>query len=95
MVAARVLAALGGLAALYALYRLVARSWNPWLALLAVAVYVTLPVMTSFSVLSDPMLLEMACVLWGLRAYLDYLERPSRGLLIEAALSYAIGGSNT
>jgi hypothetical protein len=88
----RALAAIGGLAALYALYRLVARSWSPWLALLAVAVYVTLPVMTSFSILSDPMLLEMACVLWGLRVYLDYLERPSRRLLVEAALSYAIGG---
>jgi hypothetical protein len=88
----RALAALGGLAALYALYRLVRRAWSPWLGLLAVAVYVTLPVVTSFSVLSDPMLLELACVLWGLRAYLDYLERPSRRLLIEAALSYAIGG---
>ena len=88
----RALAALGGLAALYALYRLVRRAWSPWLGLLAVAVYVALPVVTSFSVLSDPMLLELACVLWGLRAYLDYLERPSRRLLVEAALSYAIGG---
>ena len=88
----RALAALGGLAALYALWRLVKRAWSPPLALLAVAVYVSLPVVTSFSVLSDPMLLELACVLWGLRAYLDYLERPSRRLLAEAALSYAIGG---
>ena len=88
----RALAALGGLAALYALYRLVKRSWSPWLGLAAVAVYVALPVVTSFSVLSDPMLLELACVLWGLRCYFDYLERPSRRLLAEAALSYAIGG---
>jgi hypothetical protein len=88
----RALAALGGLAALYALYRLVKRSWSPGLGLLAVAVYITLPVVCSFSVLSDPMLLELACVLWGLRAYFDYLERPSRKLLVEAALSYAIGG---
>jgi 4-amino-4-deoxy-L-arabinose transferase-like glycosyltransferase len=88
----RALAALGGLAALWAMYRLVRRAWSPGLGLLAVAVYVSLPVVTSFSVLSDPMLLELACVLWGLRAYLDYLERPSRRLLVEAALSYGIGG---
>lgn len=88
----RALAALGGLAALYALWRLVRGSWGAWQALLAVAVYVALPVLTSFSILSDPMLLELACVAWGLRAYLDYLRRPSRRLLVEAALSYAIGG---
>jgi hypothetical protein len=88
----RGLAALGGLATLYALYRLVRRYWSPWLGLASVAVYVGLPIVTTFSVLSDPMLLEMACVLWGLRAYFDYLERPSRRLLVEAALSYAIGG---
>lgn len=88
----RAVAALGGLAALYALYRLVALCWCPWLGLASVAVYVSLPIVCSFSVLSDPMLLELACVLWGLRAYLEYLERPSRTLLVEAALSYAIGG---
>ena len=88
----RALAALGGLAALYALYRLVALCWCAWLGLASVAVYVSLPIVCSFSVLSDPMLLELACVLWGLRAYLEYLQRPSRTLLVEAALSYAIGG---
>ncbi len=88
----RALAALGGLATLYALFRLVRRAWSPWLALASVAVYVSLPVVCTFSVLSDPMLLEMACVLWGLRAYFDYLEKPSRRFLVEAALSYAIGG---
>jgi hypothetical protein len=88
----RALAALGGLATLLALYRLVRRAWSPALGVLACAVFVTLPIVASFSVLSDPMLLEMACVLWALRAYLDYLERPSRRLLAEAALAYAIGG---
>ncbi len=88
----RALGALGGLAALYALYRLVRRAWSAWLGLAACAVYVAMPVVASFSILSDPMLLELACVLWGLRCYFDYLERPSRRLLAEAALSYAIGG---
>ncbi len=88
----RALAALGGLAALYALYRLVALCWCAWLGLASVAVYVSLPIVCSFSVLSDPMLLELACVLWGLRAYLEYLEQPSDRLLVEAALSYAMGG---
>ena len=88
----RALAALGGLATLFALFQLVRRYWSPWLALASVAVYVALPIITTFSVLSDPMLLEMACVLWALRAYFDYLQRPSRTLLIEAALAYAIGG---
>jgi hypothetical protein len=57
-----------------------------------VFVYVTLPVVTSFSVLSDPMLLEMACVLWGLNAYFDLLQKPSWRALWHAAAAYFIGG---
>ncbi len=48
--------------------------------------------MTSFSVLSDPMLLEMACVLWSLWAYLSLLERPTKRALWHAFFAYALGG---
>ena len=89
---ARGVAVAGGLLALWALYALVARFWSRAAGLCAVIVYVCLPVLASFSVLSDPMLLEMACVLWGLWAYLSLLERPSRRALVHAFFAYALGG---
>ena len=89
---ARGLAAAGGLVALYALYALVRRFWSREAGLVAVVVYVALPVLTSFSVLSDPMLLAMACVLWSLWAYLSLLERPSTRALVHAFFAYALGG---
>lgn len=89
---ARGVAVAGGLVALWALYALVARFWSRWAGLVAVVVYVCLPVLASFSVLSDPMLLEMACVLWGLWAYLSLLERPTRRALVHAFFAYALGG---
>ena len=54
---ARGVAVAGGLVALWALYVLVRAFWSREAGLVAVAVYVALPVLTSFSVLSDPMLL--------------------------------------
>lgn len=89
---ARGVAAAGGLVALWALYVLVKRNWSREAGLVAVAIYVALPVVTAFSVLSDPMLLEMACVLWGLSAYLSLLERPTRRALVHAFFAYALGG---
>ena len=89
---ARGLAAAGGLVALWALYALVARFWSREAGLVAVVVYVALPVVTSFSVLSDPMLLAMACVLWSLGAYLSILEHPTRRALWHAFFAYALGG---
>lgn len=89
---ARGVAVAGGLVALFALYRLVARCWSREAGLVAVVIYVCLPILASFSVLSDPMLLEMAAVLWGLWAYLSLLERPSRRLLVHAFFAYALGG---
>jgi 4-amino-4-deoxy-L-arabinose transferase-like glycosyltransferase len=89
---ARGVAIAGGLVALWALYALVRAFWSRELGLVAVAVYVALPVVTSFSVLSDPMLLEMACVLWSLLAYLSLLERPTRRALVHAFFAYALGG---
>jgi hypothetical protein len=89
---ARGVAALGGLTTLYALYVLVRRMWSREAGLVAVLVYVMLPVITSFSVLSDPMLLEMSCVLWGLDAYFSLLQKPSWRALWSAAAAYFIGG---
>jgi 4-amino-4-deoxy-L-arabinose transferase-like glycosyltransferase len=90
---ARGLAVAGGLVALWALYALVARNWSREAGLVAVVVYVCLPVLASFSVLSDPMLPAMACVLWSLSAYLSLLEKPSKRALWHAFFAYALGGS--
>jgi hypothetical protein len=89
---ARGVAVAGGLVALWALYVLVARNWSREAGAVAVLVYVCLPVLTSFSVLSDPMLLAMACVLWSLSAYLSILERPTTRALWHAFFAYALGG---
>jgi hypothetical protein len=89
---ARGLAAAGGLVALWALSVLVRAFWSREAGLVAVAVYVGLPVITSFSVLSDPMLLAMACVLWSLWAYLSLLEKPTTRALTHAFFAYALGG---
>jgi hypothetical protein len=89
---ARGLAAVGGLGALWALYALVARFWSRPLGLCAVVVYVCLPVVTSFSILSDPMMIELGCVAWSLWAYLSLLEKPSPRLYVHAAAAYVIGG---
>jgi len=89
---ARGVAAAGGLVALWALYLLVRTFWSREAGLVAVAVYVALPVLCSFSVLSDPMLLAMACVLWSLWAYLSLLERPTTRALWHAFFAYALGG---
>ncbi|HEX9102040.1 MAG TPA: glycosyltransferase family 39 protein, partial [Polyangia bacterium] len=89
---ARGVAAAGGLVALWALYVLVRAFWSREAGLVAVAAYVGLPVLTSFSVLSDPMLLAMACVLWSLWAYLSLLEQPTTRALRHAFFAYALGG---
>ncbi|HXU71357.1 MAG TPA: glycosyltransferase family 39 protein [Polyangia bacterium] len=89
---ARGLAAAGGLVCLWALYVLVRTFWSREAGLVAVAVYVGLPMITSFSVLSDPMLPAMACVLWSLWAYLSLLEQPSTRALKHAFFAYALGG---
>ena len=89
---ARGVAVAGGLTTIWALYALVRRMWSREAGLVAALVYVMLPVVTSFSVLSDPMLLEMSCVLWGLDAYFSLLQKPSWRALWSAAAAYAIGG---
>jgi hypothetical protein len=89
---ARGLAVLGGLLALIAIYVAAKRAWSPQIGALAALAFVTLPIVTSFSVLSDPMMLALACVVWSIDAYLRLYDRPSKRALLEAGLAYAIGG---
>jgi hypothetical protein len=93
---ARTVAVAGGLFALWALWVVARRMWSEAAALGAVVVYVTLPIITSFSVLCDPMLPTFACVLWGLNAYLALLEaldeKSRRRALGHAFFAYFIGG---
>lgn len=81
-----------GLVALWALYVLVRRRWSREWGLVAVAIYVGFPVLTSFSILTDPMLLTMACSLLFMHTFLNYLEAPSRRGLGIACLLVVIGG---
>ena len=89
---ARLVGVTGGLASMWALYRLVARYWSRELGLCAVTIYVALPVVTSFSILCDAMFIEMACVLVGLHAYLSLLEQPTKRAIWQAAIASAVGG---
>jgi hypothetical protein len=89
---ARGLAALGGLPLIFALYVLVRRWWSREAALLASAVYVALPVLCSFSILSDPMLLAMACCIGTVDCFLRYFESPSRKRLFGACALIVVGG---
>jgi 4-amino-4-deoxy-L-arabinose transferase-like glycosyltransferase len=88
----RGVAVLGGVPLLLALFALVRRFWDDYAALLACAVYVALPVVCSFSVLSDPMLLEMTCSLIALHAFLRYLQAPSRRVLAIGCAALTVGG---
>jgi dolichyl-phosphate-mannose-protein mannosyltransferase len=84
--------ALTGLLTLWALYALGRRWWSRELALLAVALFVALPIVASFSILTDAMLPAMACSLVMARAWLEYRERPSRYWLVVAAAVTLAGG---
>lgn len=85
-------AALGGLPLLFALFFLVRKLWSDRAALLACAVYVGLPILCSFSVLSDPMLPAMACCIVTVDAFLRYQERPSARFLATACVALTVGG---
>jgi len=94
---ARGVAALGGLFALWGLYVVGRRAWSADAGLLAVWTFVAMPVVCSFSILSDPMLLAFACVLWSLNAYLQILDGPksraaTKRLLWHAVFACALGG---
>ncbi len=90
----RAVAAGGGLLAMLSLYSLAKRFWSPASGLTAAVVFATLPIVTSFSVLSDPMMPTLACLAWSLRALLTLLDGGSpqqmRRALVEVALSYTL-----
>lgn len=88
----RGVAAAGGLLVLWALIVLVRRWWSPRAALLASAVYVGLPILCSFSVLSDPMLPAMACSIATVHVFLRYLERPAARWIAWACVFIVVGG---
>src|SRR5205823_14984296 len=90
---ARGTAALGGLAVIWALYVLVRRWWSREAALLACAVWVGLPIVCSFSILSDPMLPAMALCIVAADLYLRYFfDAPTGKRLAAACLAFAAGG---
>lgn len=90
----RLVPVLGGLLLLASLYRLVRRYWSDTTALLALALHISLPFLCSFSVLVDPMLLEMACCIVAVDAFLGFQSQPERRRreLGRACLALGLGG---
>ncbi len=75
-----------------ALYALVARFWSRPAAVLAIATFVTLPIMASYGAFCDAMFLEMTAVFLLLRSYLIFLERPTPRALLFSTAAIALGG---
>lgn len=83
---------LTGLVLLWALHALVRSFWGPWAAALAVAAWVSLPFVWSFSILTDPMFPAMTCSILTTHAFLRYVEKPSSQWLWVGVLATAAGG---
>ena len=75
-----------------ALYVLVRRWWSREAALLANAAWVTLPIVCSFSILSDAIFPTLACFLVALDAWLRYREEPRARLIALASVMAVAGG---
>ena len=88
---AAVAPALSGLLVMWALHSLVARHWGERAAIGAVAAWVALPFVWSFSILTDAMFPAMACSIVTTDSLLRYLQSPSKRPLRNAALATAIG----
>lgn len=88
---ARLVGVLSGLFLLFVLWHVGRRRWSELGGLLAVTAFVSLPFVTAFSVLCDPMFIELGCVLLAVDAFLELCERPSRRALITAVLANAVG----
>jgi 4-amino-4-deoxy-L-arabinose transferase-like glycosyltransferase len=88
---ARLVGVLSGLFLIFALWRVGRRRWSELGGLLAVLGFVSLPFVTAFSVLCDPMFIELGCVLFAVDAFLELCERPSRRALITAVVANAVG----
>jgi hypothetical protein len=84
--------ALTGLLVIFGIYSLVRRYWSREVAVVAVAAWVCLPIVCSFSILTDAMFPAMACSIWTVRAWVEFSERPTRKWLLIALLAQFIGG---
>ena len=91
---------LTGLFTLWALYRLVARFWSRRWALVAVAAWVALPIVWSFSILTDAMFPAMACSIVTAQAWVRYAGGAGvppagpplqRRALVEALIAQLVG----
>jgi 4-amino-4-deoxy-L-arabinose transferase-like glycosyltransferase len=88
---ARLVGVLSGVFLIAAIWRVARRWWSEPAGLMAVLGFITLPFVTAFSVLCDPMFIELGCVLLLTDAFLELSERPSRRALIQAVVASAIG----
>lgn len=89
---ARGVAAASGLGVIAALYALVRHYWSREAGLLAAAVWVALPIITTFSVLSDAMFPAMVSSIVMVYALLRFLDEPSRKWLILGCVFMVLGG---
>lgn len=88
---ARGVGVISGLFLIFAYWRVCRRRWSELGGLLAVVGFVSLPFVTAFSVLCDPMFIELGCVLLAVDAFLELCERPSKAALITAVVANAVG----
>ncbi len=84
--------ALTGLLVIWALFALVRRWWSREAAVITVAAWVALPIVCSFSILTDAMFPAMVCSILTVHAWLEYTEKPSRKWLLIALGAQFAGG---
>lgn len=89
---ARGVAAASGLGVIAALYVTVRHYWSREAGLLAAAVWVGLPIITTFSVLSDAMFPAMVSSIVMVYSFLRYLDSPSRKWLVLGIVFMVLGG---
>lgn len=86
----------GTLAVVALVFATVRRFWSPAAAVLAVWLFVTLPIVTSYSAFCDAMMPELFCILLAVGIWARLLEREPgrvpRRLLVGAFCAYAVGG---
>jgi hypothetical protein len=87
-----VIPALTGLGLAWALHALVRRFWGAWPAALAVLIWVCLPFIWTFSILTDPMFPAMTCSIVTTCAFVRFVETPSWRWMGIGALATAVGG---
>ncbi|MFI5290153.1 MAG: ArnT family glycosyltransferase, partial [Polyangia bacterium] len=84
--------ALTGLLTMLALFVLVRRWWSREWAAVAVATWVGLPIIWTFSILTDAMFPAMACSIYFCHCYLEFTEKPSKTWLKRTVLTQLLFG---